>query len=77
MDVLMAPMEQVEEGLTQMPPSTVLAVNKPCACLHHLLSVHFVEPWREKTIWGQMAGNTLVVYLGTKYAYTAKLLHFL
>lgn len=45
----MAPMERVEEGLTQMPLSTVLAVNKPCACLHHLLSVHFVDCEEKKS----------------------------
>lgn len=31
-----------------MPSSTVLAVNNPCACLYHLLGVHFVELCEEK-----------------------------
>lgn len=35
-------------GLSTYASSTVLAVNNPCACLCHLLGVHFVELEREK-----------------------------
>lgn len=35
-------------GLSTYASSTVLAVNNPCACLCHLLGVHFVELGRKK-----------------------------
>lgn len=59
-----------------MPPSTVLAVNKPCARRRHLLRVHFVKLCEGKKVSGAKCLEILVVYLETKCAYAAKLLHF-
>lgn len=37
-------------GLSTYALSTVLAVNNPCACLCHLLGVHFVELCKGKKV---------------------------